>query len=270
MTAVPTRQGPRPLPLHLMTSCAVWMSSPAALMLTKSGLLPWNENLAPKAAAIKTAVEATAAERLAAALQKEATRRMADFLAGIRAYHHHPYRRDLIDPDPLWSKGSSKLRDYGGTGRPVLLVPSLINRAYILDLKDGNSLVRDMAARGWRPLLMDWGAPGEAESGFDLNDYIMGYLSEALDAATDLAGGPVPVIGYCMGGLLALALARHRGADISTLALLATPWDFHGNRTGQAALFALVQPPRLNRLRTARASFRSTCCRRCSRPCRQI
>ncbi len=242
MTAPPTRQGPRPLPLHLMTSFAVWMSSPAALMLTKSGLLPWNENLAPRAAEIQTTIEAAAADQLACALQTEATRRMADFLAGIRAYHHHPYRRNLIDPEPLWSKGSAALRDFGGTGRPVLFVPSLINRAYILDLKKGNSLARDMTARDWRPLLMDWGEPGDAEAGFDLNDYIMTYLGEALDAATDLAGGPVPVVGYCMGGLLALALARHRGPDISTLALLATPWDFHGDRTGQAALFALALP----------------------------
>jgi poly(3-hydroxyalkanoate) synthetase len=45
-----------------------------------------------------------------------------------------------------------------------------------------------------------------------------------------------------MGGLLALALAHHRAADIRTLALLATPWDFHGDRAGQAGLFALAMP----------------------------
>jgi polyhydroxyalkanoate synthase len=211
-------------------------------MLAKSGSLPWNEKLSARANPIQTALETAAADRLAAAVHGEATRRMADFLAGIRAYRHHPYRRDLIDPAPLWTGGSANLRDYGGAGRPVLIVPSLINRAYILDLNAGNSLMRDMTARGWRPLLMDWGAPGRAEAGFDLDAYIMGYLADALDAAVALAGRPVPVVGYCMGGLLALALARHRAHDIASLALLATPWDFHGDRAGQGGLFALAAP----------------------------
>ena len=242
MTVPPLRQGPRPLPLHLMTSFAVWMSSLAALTLAKSGSLPWNESLGPRAAPIQTAIEAGAADKLAGAVQAEATRRMTDFMAGIRAYRHHPARRDLIDPPALWTRGTARLLDYGGSGRPVLLVPSLINRAYILDLEEGKSLVRDMKARGWRPLLLDWGAPGDNEAGFDLNDYILGYLADALDSAVAAAGRPVPIIGYCMGGLLALALARHRAADIQALALLATPWDFHANRAGQAGLFALTMP----------------------------
>ena len=242
MTAAQARRGPRPLALHLTTCFAVWMSSPAVSTLAKGGLLPWNDELAPRAGPIQTAIEAAAADRLAGAVHLEATRRMADFLAGIKAYRIHPYRRDVAEPEPAWSMGSARLLDYGGRGRPVLFVPSLINRAYILDLQDGNSLMRDLRARGVRPLLMDWGAPGVDEAGFALDDYIMTYLAGALDAAVALAKGPVPVAGYCMGGLLALALARHRARDMASLALLATPWDFHANRAGQAGLFALAMP----------------------------
>ena len=50
----------------------------------------------------------------------------------------------------------------------MLVVPSLINRPYILDLAPGRSLLRWLAAQGLRPLLMDWGTPGAAEAGFDL------------------------------------------------------------------------------------------------------
>ncbi len=39
--------------------------------------------------------------------------------------------------------------------------------------------------------------------------------------------GPVSILGYCMGGLLAMALAVRRQTDIDRLALLAAPWDFH-------------------------------------------
>jgi polyhydroxyalkanoate synthase len=43
-----------------------------------------------------------------------------------------------------------------------------------------------------------------------------------------------------MGGLLALALARRRRSLVSALALLATPWDFHAERAGQARLLGLL------------------------------
>ena len=75
-------------------------------------------------------------------------------------------------------EGCSRLLDYGAApeaadpaGPPVLVVPSLINRAYILDLAPGRSLLRWLAAQGLRPLLLDWGAPGPAEAGFGLEDY---------------------------------------------------------------------------------------------------
>ena len=50
-----------------------------------------------------------------------------------------------------------------------------------------------------------------------------GRLERALTAAP----GPVVLVGYCMGGLLALAAALRRPDHVRALALLATPWDFH-------------------------------------------
>jgi polyhydroxyalkanoate synthase len=49
------------------------------------------------------------------------------------------------------------LRDYGGSGAPVLFVPSLINPPNILDLDEERSLLRWLAKRGHRVLLLDWG-----------------------------------------------------------------------------------------------------------------
>jgi polyhydroxyalkanoate synthase subunit PhaC len=122
----------------------------------------------------------------------------------------------------------------------VLLVPSLINRHYILDLLPERSFARHLAASGLRPLLLDWGAPGRAERDFTLSDYILGPLSGALSAAVAAAGRSVAILGYCMGGLLGLALALRRPADTACLALLATPWDFHAARPEQARLLALA------------------------------
>ncbi|MEJ1976837.1 MAG: alpha/beta fold hydrolase [Acetobacteraceae bacterium] len=144
-------------------------------------------------------------------------------LAGIAAYRRHPYVRMLDDPPVLWTEGESRLLDYGGSGPVVLFVPSLINRAYVLDLAPERSMLRWLAARGVHPVLLDWGWPGPAERQFTLTDYVAGRLERAIEATP----GPVVLAGYCMGGLLTMAAAQRRPDRVSALALLATPWDFH-------------------------------------------
>jgi polyhydroxyalkanoate synthase len=122
------------------------------------------------------------------------------------------------------------------------VVPSLINRAYILDLSPKRSLLRFLVAAGFRPFLIDWGAPAEAERAFTLTDYVAGRLAEALHVATETAGRPAAVVGYCMGGLLALALAQRDPTRVRALALLATPWDFHAAHAAQRRALQAMAP----------------------------
>ena len=133
------------------------------------------------------------------------------FCAGSRLYRHHDYARDADDLPILWQQGSSRLVDYGPEGgAPLLAVPSLINRAYVLDLLPELSLLRHLSRAGLRPLLLDWGRPGPEERGFDLTDYIAGRLEAAAAAAVKATGRKLALLGYCMGGLLAVALAQRR------------------------------------------------------------
>lgn len=174
-----------------------------------------------------------------AALDREARRRFDRFLTGLDAYRRHPYRRSEPEPPCVWREGTTRLLDYGafsdgaGLRGTLLVIPSLVNRYYVLDLDSRSSLVRYLARLGFRPIVVDWDAPGADERGYTLTDYIAGRLDHALDAAVSMTGGPVSLIGYCMGGLLATALAHRRAADIAAIALLATPWDFHAG-TGSA------------------------------------
>lgn len=236
--SLPQRPGPRPLALHLGTALMTWLTSRAALPLLISGSLPWRTEFAEAAATLRQSLNGVDPVALDKALEREIRCRLDLYLTGLERYRHHPYRRALADPPAVWSEGTTRLRDYGETApkgtskdsRVVLFVPSLVNRGYILDLADGHSFLRWLAARGFRPLLVDWGQPDEVERGFTLTDYISGRLERALDAANELAGGPVGLVGYCMGGNLALALATRRAHDVSALGLLATPWDFHADR----------------------------------------
>lgn len=241
----PRRLGPRPLPLHLLSQAAMLMGSHAVLPFLKNGSLSWKPHLAEEAQALRQSLGGVAAEDFAVAVERESRRRLDEFLTGIELYRAHPYRRTLADPPVVWTQGSMRLLDYGigGRGAPVLAIPSLINRAYILDLTARRSLMRSLAAQGLRPFLVDWGAPGEAEAGFTLTDYIAGRLDAMLDVVLALTGRRPGVVGYCMGGLLALALAQRRPDDICSLALLATPWDFHAERGAQAALIRSLAKP---------------------------
>jgi polyhydroxyalkanoate synthase len=207
-------------------------------------LLSWRPELAAAARALETELAAADPEAFGAALEREIRREADAFLEGLERYRHHPYRRAVTEPPALWSEGTTRLLDYGPAGgAPLLVVPSLINRAYVLDLAEDNSFLRFLAGRGIRPLLVDWGSPGETERRFDLTHYIAGRLEAALEAAIGAAGAPLAVLGYCMGGTLALALAQRRRRDVAALLLLAAPWDFHAGAEAQAKLLGSLAEP---------------------------
>jgi polyhydroxyalkanoate synthase subunit PhaC len=249
MERAPPRMGPRPLALHLGTAAMTWLSSRGALPLLRSGSLPWKPELQLRASELQARLNDVDPDAFAGALDREVRDRLGRLLRAVERYRHHPYRRALADPPILWQEGSTRLLDFGAIvpeaerAPAVLFVPSLVNRGYILDLAEGSSFLRWLARQGLRPLLIEWGAPGAAERGFDLSDYIAGRLETVLDRAVAQAGGPVGLVGYCMGGNLALAAAQRRPKDVSGLALLATPWDFHADQPEFArALSAACEP----------------------------
>lgn len=261
------RQGPRPLPLHLTGAMTIWLSSLAGLPRLSApspdpamGSLARNEALVAAARALVDAArrngndpppdrpESQQAEALAetappaaiSALDREIRARVDRLLTGIVEYRNAGDRRDRPDGAILWRAGSTALRDFGpADGRPVLFVPSLVNRWTVLDLDSGASLLEAAQARGLRPLVIDWDRPGPAEAGFDLSAYLIERLIPALTAACEATGrGKLPVVGYCMGGTMAVALAALCPGAVAGLALLAAPWDFHADpvqaRQGQA------------------------------------
>jgi polyhydroxyalkanoate synthase len=238
---IAARTGPRPLPLHLLAAGGIWSSSRLASTLSRNGSLAWRPELASRARDLEASLRNVAPDAFARALDGEILARGDAMLRGIARYRHHPYRRPPDEVPVPWRQGSTALLDYRPAGgAPLLAVPSLINRAYVLDLMPETSLLRHLARHGVRPLLVDWGAPGAEERGFDLTAYIVGRLEAAAVAAVALTGRRLTVLGYCMGGLLAVALAQRRPDLVASLVLLATPWDFHAERAEHARLLGRV------------------------------
>ncbi len=237
------RRGPRPLPLHLMGSllrATAAMAWPGASPSWSAGW-PRSQASRHEAARISAALAGLGAspEAFRAAVWRRLLEQDRALIAGIAAYRRHPHERRLEDPPVLWREGPARLLAYAPRGRPVVFVPSLVNRAHVLDLDEGASLLRWLAAAGGvRPLLLDWGWPGAAERRFTLTDVVAGRLERALAAVP----GRVVLAGYCMGGLLALAAALRRPEKVGALALLATPWDFHVEDATRARGLAALLP----------------------------
>ena len=177
------------------------------------------------------------------AIRRESIQRMDRFLAGVQTYRHHPAHRDFEEPEVIAEDGATRLLDFapfaeGASGKiPLLMVPSLVNRWQVLDISKERSLMRALARAGIRALLVDWGTPSGSELDYGATDYVL-RLERLMDRTKALGFAQVHVAGYCMGGNLALALALRRQKDTKSLTLLATPWDFHADRTGQALMMA--------------------------------
>ena len=140
-------------------------------------------------------------------------------LAGLRAYEQAPRReRPPARPEVARIAGAA-LRDHGGDGPPVLLVPSLINPPRILDLDEQVSLTAVIAAMGRRALLLDW---GKADDRAPLS--VAGHIEELLLPLLGRVGEPVALIGYCLGGTMAIATANL--AQVERVATIAAPWRF--------------------------------------------
>lgn len=141
-------------------------------------------------------------------------------LAGLRTYQNAP-RPPRPDDMPVVARaGRVSIRDYGGAGPDVLFVPSLINPSYVLDLREDNSMLRWLSRNGIRPLLLDWGEATEEIRDISISGYIEHYLLPLIDGF-DI---PPALVGYCLGGTMALAAAALR--PIPRLGLIATPWHF--------------------------------------------
>ena len=236
------RRGPRPLLLHLTLAMLRSNVSRATSPLWNAD---WpNSSLEAILQSLQSAVHnASHGAEFPAAVVAETLHQDAALIEGIAAYRRHDWQRTLEDPPEIWSEGGTRLLDYAPCGgMPVLFIPSLINRAYVLDLDEGHSMLRWFTVQGVRPLLLDWGWPGEIERRFTTTDYVAGRIERAMSAAAEVTGEPTVLAGYCMGGTLAVAAAQRRPDLIRGLALLAAPWDFHAPDPERAIQAARTLP----------------------------
>jgi len=109
-------------------------------------------------------------------------------------------------------------------GDPVLLVYSVINKTYILDLLPGFSFVEHLLAEGLDVYMVEWGETEPGDRTTTLDSYIDPGITGCLAAIRERTGKEkVSLFGHCIGGNLALMVAALHPDKVSRVTTLTTP-----------------------------------------------
>jgi poly[(R)-3-hydroxyalkanoate] polymerase subunit PhaC len=117
--------------------------------------------------------------------------------------------------------------------RPLLIIPPWINKYYILDLREKNSLIRWCVAQGLTVFVISWVNPDERHATKDFEDYMVDGPLAALDAIEAATGEQeINALGYCLGGTLLAAtlgyLAARKDGRVASASFMTSLIDFAG------------------------------------------
>ena len=92
---------------------------------------------------------------------------------------------------------------------PLLIVPPVINKFYVMDLAPGRSMVEYLVGRGLQVFMISWRNPDARYAKWDLNTYGQAIL-DAMDAAARITESErIALAGACSGGIIAAMVAAH-------------------------------------------------------------
>lgn len=115
---------------------------------------------------------------------------------------------------------------------PLLVVPPWINKFYILDLRESNSLVKWLTDQGHTVFIISWANPGPEMRDYGWPEYMHQGPLAAMDAIKEQTGeADVNLMSYCIGGTLtastlAYLTATKQEKRVKSVTYMATLQDF--------------------------------------------
>ncbi len=98
---------------------------------------------------------------------------------------------------------------------PIVLFPPWINKFYILDLKEQNSLIKWIVEQGYTLFVVSWINPDATYADVGMEDYVESGFLTAIEEVKAICGvKEVNAVGYCIAGTtlaLTLSLLKQRG-----------------------------------------------------------
>jgi len=135
-----------------------------------------------------------------------------------------PTPRDTVLEDGTASL--YRFRSTSPTGLPVLLVPSMINRWYVMDLRPGVSLANALVEEGLDTWLLDWGIPEDEDRYRTWADGVDRIARMVRRTKRETGADKVILLGYCMGGTMSSTYAALHSDELAGLINMAGPIDF--------------------------------------------
>ncbi len=115
---------------------------------------------------------------------------------------------------------------------PLVVFPPWINKYYILDLKEQNSMIRWLTDQGYTVFVVSWVNPDPSYSDVGMDTYIEEGFLTAFEQVKEITGQKqVNAVGYCIAGTtlnLTLSLMKHRGdKSVKSATFFTTLTDFN-------------------------------------------
>jgi polyhydroxyalkanoate synthase len=110
----------------------------------------------------------------------------------------------------------------------VLLVYALVNRHNMMDLQSDRSFISNLLNAGLDLFLINWGDPSPEDKYVSLDEYVNGYINDAVTELFRRNGKqPVNLMGICQGGTFSVLYSALYPEKVNNLVTLVTPINFH-------------------------------------------
>jgi len=132
----------------------------------------------------------------------------------------------------VWQRDKVKVYHYRGENpikcqTPVLVSFAMLNRHDVLDLQQDRSLMKKLLDEGLDIYIMDWGYPTKADRNLSMEDYIDGYMNDAVDFIRRKHGvQKIHKMGICQAGTYSMIYAALYPEKLASLTTYVSPFDF--------------------------------------------
>src|SRR3954463_2974711 len=151
-----------------------------------------------------------------------------DLYLGNGVARMHPTEKAIVDEGPQRTVYRYLRRGWQPShATPILLVPPLAAPAWCFDLRRGCRLAEPLLARGYPTYVVDYGPISFSDRALGLEHWVDDVIPNAIEALVrDSGRTDIQLVGWCLGGIIALLAAAARDLPVRSVGLIASPFDF--------------------------------------------
>jgi len=147
-----------------------------------------------------------------------------------------PVEVGMTPKELVWSSDKIKMYHYlrdtpAKCSTPVLVSFAMLNRQDVLDLQPDRSLMKKLIDEGLDIYIMDWGYHDRSDRYLTMEDYIDGYMNDAVDFLRKRHKvQKIHKMGICQGGTFSMIYASLYPEKLKSLTTYVAPYDFSNTK----------------------------------------